>query len=114
LLKAQVVLPHKEKTNSLNRPAPPLRQIELYSAAVAHCFGPSTTTVSNSSGTLALMIGSADSFSPFLGAIALFTMGYVGLAISLWPNIVPHVINLASQYLLTKTHPRDGRDKTSR
>src|ERR1700730_8839503 len=33
-------------------------------------------------------------FLPFLGAIALFTMGYVGLAISLWPNIVPHVINL--------------------
>jgi cytochrome bd ubiquinol oxidase subunit II len=33
-------------------------------------------------------------FLPFVGAIALFTMGYVGLAISLWPNIVPHVINL--------------------
>src|SRR3984893_9431957 len=33
-------------------------------------------------------------FLPFLGAIALFTMGYVGLATSLWPNIVPHVINL--------------------
>ena len=33
-------------------------------------------------------------FLPFLRAIALFTMGYVGLAISLWPNIVPHVINL--------------------
>ena len=31
---------------------------------------------------------------PFLGAIALFTMGYIGLAISLWPNIVPHSISL--------------------
>ena len=29
-----------------------------------------------------------------IGAIALFAMGYVGLAISLWPNIVPHGISL--------------------
>jgi cytochrome d ubiquinol oxidase subunit II len=33
-------------------------------------------------------------FLPFIGAIALFTMGYLGLAISLWPNIVPHSISL--------------------
>jgi len=33
-------------------------------------------------------------FLPFLGAIALFSMGYIGLAISLWPNIVPHSISL--------------------
>jgi cytochrome bd ubiquinol oxidase subunit II len=33
-------------------------------------------------------------FLPFMGAIALFTMGYLGLAISLWPNIVPHSISL--------------------
>ena len=33
-------------------------------------------------------------FLPFLGAIALFCMGYIGLAISLWPNIVPHSISL--------------------
>jgi cytochrome bd ubiquinol oxidase subunit II len=32
--------------------------------------------------------------TPFLAAISLFTMGYLGLAISLWPNIVPHVISL--------------------
>ena len=31
---------------------------------------------------------------PFAAAIGLFTMGYVGLAISLWPNIVPHEISL--------------------
>jgi len=33
-------------------------------------------------------------FLPFLGTLALFTMGYVGLAISLWPNIVPHSVSL--------------------
>jgi cytochrome d ubiquinol oxidase subunit II len=31
---------------------------------------------------------------PFLAAIGLFTMGYLGLAISLWPYIVPHAITL--------------------
>jgi len=31
--------------------------------------------------------------SPFLLAIVLFTLGYAGLAISLWPNIVPHQIS---------------------
>jgi cytochrome d ubiquinol oxidase subunit II len=31
---------------------------------------------------------------PFACAIGLFTMGYLGLAISLWPNIVPHEISL--------------------
>ncbi|MEZ5652576.1 MAG: cytochrome d ubiquinol oxidase subunit II [Burkholderiaceae bacterium] len=29
---------------------------------------------------------------PFLLAMALFTLGYAGLGISLWPNIVPHTI----------------------
>jgi cytochrome d ubiquinol oxidase subunit II len=29
---------------------------------------------------------------PFLLTMALFTLGYAGLAISLWPNIVPHSI----------------------
>jgi cytochrome bd ubiquinol oxidase subunit II len=32
--------------------------------------------------------------APFAAAIGLFTMGYIGLAISLWPNIVPHEISL--------------------
>jgi cytochrome d ubiquinol oxidase subunit II len=30
--------------------------------------------------------------APFLLTLALFTLGYAGLAISLWPNIVPHAI----------------------
>jgi cytochrome d ubiquinol oxidase subunit II len=30
--------------------------------------------------------------APFLLTMALFTLGYAGLAISLWPNIVPHSI----------------------
>jgi cytochrome bd ubiquinol oxidase subunit II len=33
-------------------------------------------------------------FLPFLFAMALFAMGYLGLAISLWPNIVPPEISL--------------------
>jgi cytochrome bd ubiquinol oxidase subunit II len=33
-------------------------------------------------------------FLPFLFAVALFAMGYLGLAISLWPNIVPPTISL--------------------
>jgi cytochrome d ubiquinol oxidase subunit II len=33
-------------------------------------------------------------FLPFIAAIALFVMGYLGLAISLWPNIVPPSISL--------------------
>ncbi|MBX6369342.1 MAG: cytochrome d ubiquinol oxidase subunit II [Rhodospirillales bacterium] len=33
-------------------------------------------------------------FAPFAAAIGLFMMGYLGLAISLWPNIVPHAISL--------------------
>jgi cytochrome d ubiquinol oxidase subunit II len=32
--------------------------------------------------------------APFACTIGLFTMGYLGLAISLWPNIVPHTISL--------------------
>ncbi len=31
-------------------------------------------------------------FAPFLFTLALFTLGYAGLAISLWPNIVPYVV----------------------
>jgi len=31
---------------------------------------------------------------PFIAAIGLFTMGYLGLAISLFPHIVPHTISL--------------------
>ncbi|MEJ2604836.1 MAG: cytochrome d ubiquinol oxidase subunit II [Gammaproteobacteria bacterium] len=31
--------------------------------------------------------------SPFILTMALFTLGYAGLAISLWPNIVPHEIS---------------------
>jgi len=31
--------------------------------------------------------------SPFLLAIGLFALGYAGLAISLWPNIIPHEIS---------------------
>jgi cytochrome d ubiquinol oxidase subunit II len=33
-------------------------------------------------------------FLPFLFAVALFTTGYIGLAISLWPHIVPPAITL--------------------
>ena len=32
--------------------------------------------------------------APFVGAMGLFVMGYLGLAISLWPMIVPHQITL--------------------
>ena len=31
---------------------------------------------------------------PFIATIGLFTMGYLGLAISLWPHIAPHEIDL--------------------
>jgi cytochrome bd ubiquinol oxidase subunit II len=31
---------------------------------------------------------------PFMAAVGLFCMGYLGLAISLWPNIAPHEIDL--------------------
>jgi cytochrome d ubiquinol oxidase subunit II len=30
--------------------------------------------------------------APFVLTMVLFTLGYLGLAISLWPNIVPHEI----------------------
>ena len=33
-------------------------------------------------------------FLPFLAAMGLFVMGYVGLAISLWPHIVPPALSL--------------------
>lgn len=32
--------------------------------------------------------------APFVGAMGLFVMGYLGLAISLWPNVVPHELSL--------------------
>jgi cytochrome d ubiquinol oxidase subunit II len=32
--------------------------------------------------------------TPFIGAICLFVMAYIGIAISLWPMIVPHSITL--------------------
>jgi len=32
--------------------------------------------------------------APFIGAIALFVMSYIGIAISLWPMIVPHRFTL--------------------
>ncbi len=31
-------------------------------------------------------------FAPFLFTLAIFALGYAGLAISLWPNIVPYVV----------------------
>ncbi|WP_428487598.1 cytochrome d ubiquinol oxidase subunit II [Rhodopila sp.] len=34
------------------------------------------------------------SHGPFLGAVALFAMSYLGIAISLWPMIVPHRFTL--------------------
>jgi cytochrome d ubiquinol oxidase subunit II len=45
-------------------------------------------------GLARLRIDRRAEFLPFLGTLALFTMGYVGLAISLWPNIVPHSVSL--------------------
>ena len=33
-------------------------------------------------------------WSPFVGAVALFAMSYLGIAISLWPMIVPHRYSL--------------------
>ena len=31
---------------------------------------------------------------PFIGAVALFALSYLGIAISLWPFIVPHTFTL--------------------
>ena len=31
---------------------------------------------------------------PFIGAVALFLLSYIGIAISLWPMIVPHYYTL--------------------
>jgi cytochrome d ubiquinol oxidase subunit II len=33
-------------------------------------------------------------FLPFLAALALFVMSYIGIAVSLWPMIVPHRYSL--------------------
>ncbi len=45
-------------------------------------------------GILAIVTGRAlrseSEWGPFLGAVALFLMSYLGIAISLWPMIVPH------------------------
>ncbi len=38
--------------------------------------------------------GSKREATPFVGSIGLFTISYLGLAISLWPNIVPHRYSL--------------------
>ena len=38
----------------------------------------------------ALTLRSASEGAPFLGAVALFLISYLGIAISLWPMIVPH------------------------
>jgi cytochrome bd ubiquinol oxidase subunit II len=35
-------------------------------------------------------LGKGRDASPFIGAIALFVMAYIGMAISLWPMIVPY------------------------
>jgi cytochrome d ubiquinol oxidase subunit II len=37
-----------------------------------------------------LALQSDSDAAPFLGAVALFVMAYLGIAISLWPMIVPH------------------------
>ncbi len=37
---------------------------------------------------------SGSNYGPFLGALGLFLMSYLGIAISLWPNIVPHRLSL--------------------
>jgi len=39
-------------------------------------------------------LSSAREGGPFFAAMALFLTGYTGLAISVWPNIVPHTISL--------------------
>jgi cytochrome d ubiquinol oxidase subunit II len=33
-------------------------------------------------------------FAPFIGAVCLFLLAYIGIAISLWPMIVPHAFTL--------------------
>jgi cytochrome d ubiquinol oxidase subunit II len=33
-------------------------------------------------------------FAPFIGAVCLFLLAYMGIAISLWPMIVPHTLSL--------------------
>jgi cytochrome bd ubiquinol oxidase subunit II len=37
-----------------------------------------------------LSLGGRSEVLPFLGAIALFLMSFIGVTISLWPMIVPH------------------------
>ncbi|MDQ4060306.1 MAG: cytochrome d ubiquinol oxidase subunit II, partial [Pseudomonadota bacterium] len=39
-------------------------------------------------------IRSERQIAPFLLALALFLLGYVGLAISLWPNVIPPSISI--------------------
>jgi cytochrome d ubiquinol oxidase subunit II len=46
--------------------------------------------------------GTSDSV-PFIGAIALFLMAYLGIAISLWPMIVPHHYTLTEAASSPKT-----------
>jgi len=40
------------------------------------------------------LAGGDPEYGPFLGAIGLFVMSYLGIAISLWPMIVPHRFTL--------------------
>jgi cytochrome d ubiquinol oxidase subunit II len=41
-----------------------------------------------------IALGREHDVAPFFAAIGLFSMCYLGLGISLWPNIVPHTISL--------------------
>ena len=51
----------------------------------------------------ALSLRGMSEFMPFLGAIALFLMSYLGIAISLWPMIVPHHYTLVQAASSPKT-----------
>ena len=39
-------------------------------------------------------LANRSTFAPFIAAVCLFLMSYIGIAISLWPMIVPHVFTL--------------------
>lgn len=40
------------------------------------------------------IVGGQASYGPFMGAVALFVMSYLGIAVSLWPMIVPNHFTL--------------------
>jgi cytochrome d ubiquinol oxidase subunit II len=50
-----------------------------------------------------LSLRSTSESAPFLGAVALFLMSYLGIAISLWPMIVPHHYTLSQAASSPKT-----------